>query len=213
MVEDFHYGAVAVAQRIEELAPRRLILVGAEPRGLLPGSVTRRRISGPPPGEAQQSIEQAVTGYVSVDIAVRVVSALGTLPARTVVFEVEPETTGPSDTLSRAGANALGEVVAQIELEARRTPVLLLADELEQRLVEGALEDSASLDTLRDLLAELRVVEEQGRWGRTFSLRDRLVGTIRGGQISEGMSQLDWSLWWALIEELNRLAQLEAASS
>lgn len=213
MVEDFHYGAVAVVQRIAELAPQRLILAGAEPRGLLPGSVTRRRISRTSPGEAQQSIEQAVTGYVSVEIAVRVVSALGALPARTVVFEIEPETTGPSETLSRAGAHALREVVAQIELEARRTPVLLLADELEQRLVEGVLEDSASLDTLSDLLAELRVVEEQGRWGRTFVLRDRLVGMIRAGQISEGMSQLDWSLWWGLIEELNRLAQLEAASS
>lgn len=189
-----------------------MILAGAEPRGLAPGSVTRRHVRGPLSGNAQHYIEQAVTGYVSVELAVRVASALEVLPARTVVFEVEPAAGGPSDALSAAGTRALEELVTRVEREARRTPVLLLADRLAERLAEADLDDSDSLATLKELLAELQLVEERGQWGKTFALKDRLVETIRSGRTSEVMSHLDWSLWWGMIEELSRLAQIEAAS-
>lgn len=45
-VEDLHYGAVAVVQRLQELRPAALILVGAAQRGRAPGSVHRRSIEG-----------------------------------------------------------------------------------------------------------------------------------------------------------------------
>ncbi|MGH9281391.1 MAG: hypothetical protein ACRD0S_00475, partial [Acidimicrobiales bacterium] len=38
-VEDLHYGAVAVAQRLEELRPAHLVLVGGVARDRAPGTV------------------------------------------------------------------------------------------------------------------------------------------------------------------------------
>jgi hypothetical protein len=63
---------------------------------------------------------------------------------------------------------------------------------------------------MRALLAELAVLDEEGRWGATFSLRDRLRQGIAASETGEGMTHLDWALWWALVEELDRLAPVEA---
>lgn len=212
LVEDLHYGAVAVAQRIEDLGPEGLVLVGAEARGLAPGTVTRRRVQVPLAGDTQEAVEQAVTGYVSIELALRVAAGLGVLPARTVTIEVEPETTEPSEQLSGTAIRALEEVVHLVELEVRRAPLLILAGRLEPMILDARLEGSPSLQSIKELLAELRLLEEKGRWGRAFMLRDQLVLQISNGETSEGMSHLDWGLWWALIEELARLEKAEAAA-
>ena len=44
LVEDLHYGAVAVAQRLRDVAPDALVVVGAEVHGRTPGTVERRRV-------------------------------------------------------------------------------------------------------------------------------------------------------------------------
>lgn len=213
LVEDFHYGAVAVAQRIEELAPQRLILVGAEQRGRPPGTVERRRVSKLALQDAQRAVEEAVTGYVSIDIALRVADGLGVLPTNTVTIEAEPSTIEPSDRLSEAGELMLAEVVLLAGLEAGRVPLLRLADELRGILIVKPLEDSAALEALSELLQELKFLEDGGRWGRTFGLRDRLRLAIARGATSEGMDHMDWGLWWALIEELDRLEKVEGTAA
>ncbi len=43
--------------------------------------------------------------------------------------------------------------------------------------------------------------------------RDELRLRIARGETGEGMDQLDWTLWWALIEELDRLQAVEAAQA
>ena len=117
LVEELSYGAVAVCQRLEDLRPEVLVLVGAQERGRSPGSVARCEV-GPPLGlsseELQLSVSDAVTGYVTIDLLVEVAFALGVLPARTVTIEVEPASTEPSEELSaeaRAGLDRALELV------------------------------------------------------------------------------------------------------
>ncbi|MBW3667017.1 MAG: hypothetical protein KY394_05410, partial [Actinobacteria bacterium] len=93
VVEDFDYGAVAVSQRLEDLRPDVLLVVGAALREREPGAVTRRRIGpeAPPQDQVMASLEGAVTGYVTMDMLLDVARAFGSAPRRTVAFEVEPE--------------------------------------------------------------------------------------------------------------------------
>lgn len=203
---------MAVAQRLEELQPERLILVGAESRGLPPGTISRRAIEPAPPENAQAAVEQAVTGYVSIKLVLSVASSLGVLPRRTVVIEVEPKVTKPSESISAEASRALTEVVHQVQLEARRVPMLSLARQIETLIRQKPMSDSQAQHHLAQLLDELNTLEREGRWGRTFELRDKLVGNITAGQTGDSMSKLDWGLWWGLIEELNRLEKAEAAA-
>ncbi len=62
---------------------------------------------------------------------------------------------------------------------------------------------------LRRLLDELELLDREGRFGAAFDLRDRLRDEISAGHTPEGMMGLDWGLWWALVEELDRLQPLE----
>jgi hydrogenase maturation protease len=213
LVEDLHYGAVAVAQRLQELRPRALVLVGAVARGRPPGRVERRRIGDLrlPPEQVQRAVADAVTGYVTLDLVVDVAVGLGALPARTTVVEVEPAGTGPAEDLSPQAKAALDVAIRLVWAEVRRIPLMELADKLRVRSQGAGLEPAPALDTLRDLLGELGQLEEHGRWGATFVLRDRLRRRIADGDTGFGMDHLDWGLWWALIEELDRLQPLEAA--
>jgi Ni,Fe-hydrogenase maturation factor len=208
LVEDLHYGAVTVAQRLQEVQPGALVLVGGQARGRRPGSVERRHLA-PGPGDPQVAVSEAVQGYVSIDLVVDVAAALGALPARVVGFEVEPASTDTSDDLSPAGKLALDQVVEGVRAEVKRTPVLLLAAEIRAELAGGAQEPSAALTALEGLLGELAVLDAEGRWGRAFAERDRLRSCIAAGATGAGMTHLDWGLWWTLVEELDRLQRAE----
>lgn len=215
VVEDFHYGAVAVSQRLDDLEPDALILVGAEARGRPPGTIHRIRVdrSVPDVAQARDSVEAAVTGYVTIDLLIDVIKALGSAPGRIVVFEVEPKTTGPSSEMSEEAVEALGVVIGALKKEVELTPLFNLCDDLRRALSDHHLDGSSSVRSLMAMLAQLEIVEEGGVWGKVFSLRDRLRWEISRGETSENMSQLDWSLWWSLIEELDRLQKEEAAAT
>jgi hypothetical protein len=214
MVEELHYGAVAVAQRLEELRPAVLVLVSAVRRGRAPGTVARQRLDPPAlsTAEVQAAVGDAVTGYVHPDLVVEIASALGVLPPRVVTVELEPEVVGPGEGLSGSALRGLEEVVQLVRAEARRAPVTALAAELRELLGDERLEPSTSLTALRALLVELEWLDRDGRWGHAFALRDRLRLGIATGASSEGMESRDWALWWTLIEELDRLEAVEAVS-
>lgn len=213
LVEDFHYGAVAVAQRLEDLRPTSVIFVGAEERGRAPGTVERRRVRPLKlsAADVQRSVGDAVTGYVTMDLAIEVASGFGALPERAIAVEVEPARKDASEQLSPEAQAALEESLELVRAEVRRAPLLQLADELRALLAEERLERSEALDAVRDTLRELEILDEEGRWGATFALKDRLRLKIAQGKTGEGMSHLDWGLWWALIEELDRQQSLESA--
>lgn len=214
LVEDLYYGAVAVVQRLEELRPGMLILFGSSERGRAPGTVTRRRVEPAPVDIAavQRSVGDAVGGYVDLDLTIEVVDGFGALPRRTVVIEVEPARTEPSEELSEEARAALPQVIELVRLEAARAPLFELTDRVRETLDEHRLEPSPALSVLEELLIELRSAELNGTWGATFTLRDRLRMSIAAGDTGEGMNHLDWGLWWGLIEELDRLQSAEVES-
>jgi Ni,Fe-hydrogenase maturation factor len=215
LVEDLHYGAVAVAQRLEELAPPHLVLVGGVARGRPPGSVERRRVRPPAmtPTELQLSVGDAVVGYVSIDLVVEVACALGALPVRTVAIEVEPSSTQLSDHLSPYARAALDRALELVRDEARRAPVLDLAGRVAERCRQDADRIGATPAgrTLLDLLKAIAVMGDEGRWGRLGALRERLGREIGAGRAAEDLDVGDRALWWALLDELDRLAAAEAS--
>lgn len=215
MIEELHYGAVAVTQRLEDLSPDVLLLVSAVRRGRPFGTVERRPVEPPvlTPEELQAAVGDAVTGYVHVDLIVDVATGLGVLPPRSLTIEVEPERTGPGEGLSASAEAGLEEALGMVRSELRRAPLLWLVDDL-RPLVEGdRLEPSSSRDVLRQLVDELHLLDAEGRWGRTFRLRDELRLGIAGHVSSESMDHRDWALCWGLIEELDRLEAVEAGGS
>ena len=84
VVEDLYYGAVAVAQRLQDLRPDALVLIGTAARGRIPGTVSVRRIDPTPlpPKQLQGAVADAVTGHVSIDLILDVAGGLGALPRR-----------------------------------------------------------------------------------------------------------------------------------
>lgn len=212
LVEELTYGAVAVTQRLEDVQPKALILVGAEARGDPPGTVRRRRIrpADVDMGTAQGAVADAITGYVAIDLVVDVAAALGALPDRTVSIEVEPVATDPTEWLTAEAEAALEEAVQRVRAEVRRVPVLDLADRVRGTLDEGRLSPAPAVDTLKALLQGLETLDQHGRWANTFAERDRLRSGISSDATGDGMEKRDWVLWWSLIEELDRLQPIEA---
>lgn len=214
LVEDLYYGAIAVVQRLEEVQPSMLILLGTSERGRPPGTV-ERRIPAPSTTDVaaiQRSVGDAVVGYVDLELAIDVLAGFGALPFRTVVIDVEPARTESSEELSDEARAALPAVIGLVRQEVGRAPLFELSDRLREAIGEGRLDPSPALRALRELLIELRSAELNGSWGATFALRDRLRMAIASGDTGEGMNHLDWGLWWALIEELDRLQAAEVGS-
>jgi hydrogenase maturation protease len=125
-VEDFSYGAVAVVQRLLELAPDAVVLVAAVERGREPGAVERRLIAPEPvnPAVAREAVADAVTGYVTLDLLLEVGAALDALPAQTVAIEIEPQLHGPSERISPVAEVAIDRALELVRGELRRLGVL-----------------------------------------------------------------------------------------
>ena len=121
-VAQLDYGAVAVAQDLEDMRPDALILVGAAQRGRAPGTLELRSFAAEraTAAEAGRAIAEAVTGYVTLDLVLEVGSALGVLPAQVVTIELEPVRIGPSDELSPPAAEALDSARRLIRAEVRQ---------------------------------------------------------------------------------------------
>jgi hydrogenase maturation protease len=211
-VEELHYGAVAVAQRLQELRPDWLLLIGAVEWGGPPGTIRRRvvRDLAPAPEDVQAAVRDAAVGYVSIELLLDVCAGFGALPSRTVLLEVEPARTGSGVELSPQAHAALPHVVDLVRAELDRRPLLEVVAQLHPRCDDDRLEPSPALHTVRELLTQLDRLDETGHWGTAFACRDRLRCEIAGSHTSESMEHLDWALWWALIEELDRVQPLDA---
>ncbi len=171
-----------------------------------------RRLIIPPKlssAEVQGAVGDAVTGYVHPDLIVEIATALGLLPVRTVAVEVEPEVVTTGDGLTPCLAAVMDDLLETVRIEARRAPLVALANEMRPLLEGDRLEESGPTAAARELLDELMILDKEGRWGRTFSLRDRLQLSIASSDSSEGMNHQDWALWWTLIEEIGRLEVAE----
>jgi len=95
VVEDLSCAVPLVLDRLQELRPAKVVLLGAVARDLDPPATVRRyRLDGttppPAPEEVQRSIEESLTGLADLDHTLAVCRHWGGLPADTVVIEVEP---------------------------------------------------------------------------------------------------------------------------
>lgn len=213
LVEDLYYGAVAVVQRLEEVRPHTLVLVGAAARGREPGTVERRRIQQLhlDPADLQVAVGDAATGYVTMELVVEVAWGLGALPPRTIAIEVEPAPhDGPSEELSAPARAGLARACELVAIDVDRAPLFEIAAQLRERLAEDADQSAPAAESMRRLLSELDVLDTEGRWGATFRHRDHVRSGIANGATPDGMTNLDWVLWWSLLEELDRLGAVEA---
>lgn len=211
-VEELHYGAVAVAQRLQELQPEWLLLIGAVEWGGAPGAVRRRVLCdlAPADDDVQAAVRDAAVGYVDIPLLLDVCAGFGALPSRTVLLEVQPARTGPGTELSAEVHATLPGLTRLVRAELARRPLVEVVAQLRERCAGDRLEPSSALSTIRELLGELDGFDETGHWGRAFALRDRLRLEIAESHTGESMEHLDWALWWALIEELDRLQPLDA---
>lgn len=214
-VEELHYGAVAVAQRLQELRPEWLLLIGAVEWGGVPGAIRRRvlRDLDPAADDVQAAVRDAAVGYVDIALLLDVCAGFGALPTRTVLLEVEPVLTSSGVDLSPEVTAALPRLVDMVRRELDHRALRDVVAQLHERCAGDRLEPSPSLHTLRELLHELDLFDDTGRWGASFARRDRLRLQIAESHTSESMEHLDWALWWALIEELDRLQPLDAGLS
>lgn len=210
VIEDFCYGAIAVTARLEELSADVLVLVAAKERGRPPGTVTRRRVDDLDldTETLQVAVGDAGTGYVDLDLTIEVAWAFRALPARTVAIEVEPAVVEPREGLSPECRDALEVVIDLLEREIELAALFDLVDQLRLLCDEDRLSASPALSAMLDLLSQLELFDREGRWGRTFAEKDRLQLAIAEGASSEGMDHLDWGLWWALIEEVERVERV-----
>ncbi|MBA3266037.1 MAG: hypothetical protein H0T14_06655 [Nocardioidaceae bacterium] len=214
MVEELYYGAVAVTQRIEELRPEALVLVGAVRRGRTPGSVERRMVTPQSLSrdELQAAVGDAVTGYVGIDLIIEVATGLSFLPRHTITVEVEPEYVGPVEGLTPCAARGLAEALELVRMEVRRLPLFQLAAHLRPLVASDRLHPAPALVVIRDLLGQLELLEREGSWGRAAALRDQLRLEIATCQTDAGMDGEDWALWEALVEGVDRVQSAEAST-
>lgn len=94
IVEDMSYAAHRVLHRLQEVRPRKVVLVGCMPRREdPPGTIRHYDLDLTPPSddEVHQRLTEAATGIIDLDHTLAVVRYYGEFPADTVVIEVEPE--------------------------------------------------------------------------------------------------------------------------
>lgn len=94
VIEDMSYAAHRVLDRLQEVRPRKVVLVGCMPRHEdPPGTIRRYDLDLTPPSgeEAHERISEAAQGIIDLDHTLAVARYYGAFPNDTVVIEVEPE--------------------------------------------------------------------------------------------------------------------------
>lgn len=149
VVEDLSYSALLVLQRIDELRPSKLVLVGAVARGDRPGTVRRHRLGAqaPPPDEVHEHLVQSLDGSVDVAHTLAVLRYWSKLPPDTVMVEVEPADTSFGMGFTDDVADAIAPVLRMVgdEVGAADLAELVIDEEVlyrELRPVSGGGETS-----------------------------------------------------------------------
>ena len=122
VVEDLSYGPLDVLYRLQASSPFTAgVFVTAAVRGRTPGLVYREhwQRASLPADELQARIAEAVTGVISLDNLLYILSYFGALPPEVVVLEVEPlrETWGMEFSPPVQAALAEAETSVRSEVE------------------------------------------------------------------------------------------------
>ncbi len=124
LLEDLSYAAHRVMHRLQELEPRRVILLGCMPRGTDPaGTIRHYLLSDTPPPDADEvhdRLAEAVGGIIDLDHTLAVCRHWQALPDDTVVIEVEPAERDFGWGFSESVEEAVGEVLTLVQAEVTR---------------------------------------------------------------------------------------------
>lgn len=124
VLEDLSYAAHRVMHRLEELRPRRVVLLGCMPRGEgSPGTIRRYRLSELAeldPAEVHERLGEAVGGIVDLDHTLAVCRYWEVLPPDTVVIEVEPAESEFGWGFSQPVEDAVDSVLDMVRHEVTR---------------------------------------------------------------------------------------------
>jgi hydrogenase maturation protease len=126
VVDDLSYAAHRVLHRLQELAPERVVLLGAMPRGVDPPGTVRRYfldLTPPPSDEVHQRLTEAVGGIIDLDHTLAVCRHWMAFPDDTVVIEVEPGDRAFGLGFSDPVEAVVDEVLAMVHEEVARPPL------------------------------------------------------------------------------------------
>jgi hydrogenase maturation protease len=126
-LEDLSYAAHRVLHTLQDLRPRKVVLVGAMPRDVDPPGTVRRYqldLTPPPDEEVADRLGEAVGGIIDLDHTLAVVRYWKGFPAETVVIEVEPADRAFGLGFSPEVESSVETVLAMVreELETRSAP-------------------------------------------------------------------------------------------
>lgn len=123
VLEDLSYSAHRVMHRLQELRPSRVVLIGCTPRGAAPGTIRRYELAGlpePDPSDVHERLAEAVGGIVDLDHTLAVCRYWASLPADTVVIEVEPAESQFGWGFSEPVEEAVSRVLEMVRSEVSR---------------------------------------------------------------------------------------------
>lgn len=124
LLEDLSYAAHRVMHRLQELEPRRVILLGCMPRGTDPAGTIRhyllRDTPQPDAEEVHDRLAEAVGGIIDLDHTLAVCRHWNALPDDTVVIEVEPAERDFGWGFSELVEGAVGKVLTLVQAEVTR---------------------------------------------------------------------------------------------
>jgi len=125
MVEDLSFAAHRVLDRINEIAPARVILVGCMPREVDPPGTIRRYLldlTPPPDQEVHDRLAEAAGGIIDLDHTLAVVRYWKGFPEGTIVIEVEPGDRSFGLGFSPEVEGVIDDVLALVQEEAAKPP-------------------------------------------------------------------------------------------
>jgi len=126
VVEDVSYAAHRVLHLLEDLAPSKVVMVGAMPREVdPPGTIRRYLLDLTPPDEMEvhERLTEAIGGIIDLDHTLAVVRHWKAFPDDTVVIEIEPGDRSFGLGFSDEVEAAVGTVLNMIREEVGAAPV------------------------------------------------------------------------------------------
>jgi ABC-type glutathione transport system ATPase component len=122
---------------------------------------------------------------VTIDLVLEVADGLGVLPERAVTIDVEPASTDPGEGLSQEASDGLERALELVRAEARRAPLLELADRVRESMEAERLESCGAVIAVRKLLGELELLEKRDAFPNELSRGMRQKLAIACGLLHE----------------------------
>ena len=171
VVENLSCAAPLVLDRLQELRPAKVVLVGAVPRDFDPPATVRRY-------QVEASVEPSAMGFVDLDHTLTMARHWGGLPVDTTVIEVEPAEAGFGLGFSDVLSACLDPI-----LDLVREELAGLAVAPPARVIDPPRTHRSEIPGV-DVVGHLR---SPGDWFDVVPLDDGLLGIVIGSDDGRGV--------------------------